>query len=284
MLMTEQPKQIALRRLARRVALAVALAVTAVPLLAQAQRKSPLADAPAIRKRFELRSTRLELGVGVGSTINQDFYHTVLIDLAARRSTSPTGSRSPGSAASPSRTSRTGFQSKVVGSLGDTTPTLAREPTPAEAAASMEKINDRARRAARVHAVHGQVLDVRQAVRRLRLLPVRRSRPAERQADQRGTNLRSGRADGSRPASIVLCGDSGIEVRRQLRRRLPHLLQPVARRSTSSCATSSPSSTRRAATSTAIRRPTPTIRPGPTRSCSAPTSSSTCPPSPSISQ
>ena len=61
-----------------RSALVVALALTVLPLAAQAQRKSPLADAPAIRKRFELRSTRLELGAGIGTTIGQDFYHTVL--------------------------------------------------------------------------------------------------------------------------------------------------------------------------------------------------------------
>jgi hypothetical protein len=41
-----------------RFALLVALATVSLPLAAQAQRKSPLADAPAIRKRFELRSTR----------------------------------------------------------------------------------------------------------------------------------------------------------------------------------------------------------------------------------
>ena len=39
--------------------LVVALSVFALPLAAQAQHKSPLADAPAIRKRLELRSTRL---------------------------------------------------------------------------------------------------------------------------------------------------------------------------------------------------------------------------------
>jgi outer membrane beta-barrel protein len=64
-----------------RFALLVALATVAAPLAAQAQRKSPLADAPAIRKRFELRSTRFELGAGAGTTINQDFYHTVMINF-----------------------------------------------------------------------------------------------------------------------------------------------------------------------------------------------------------
>ena len=48
---------------------------------AQAQRRSPLADAPAIRKRVELRETRLELGAAIGSTINQTFYHGVMANV-----------------------------------------------------------------------------------------------------------------------------------------------------------------------------------------------------------
>jgi outer membrane beta-barrel protein len=63
----------------RRLALLTGLLVTALPLAAQAQRRSPLADAPAIRKRLELRTTRLEVGVGFGSTMNQDFYHTMML-------------------------------------------------------------------------------------------------------------------------------------------------------------------------------------------------------------
>ncbi len=54
------------------------------PALAQAQeRKSPLADAPAIRRRLELRDKRFELGAGVGSTIGQDFYHAVIGSVRA---------------------------------------------------------------------------------------------------------------------------------------------------------------------------------------------------------
>jgi outer membrane beta-barrel protein len=64
-----------------RFALLIALATVSLPFAAQAQRKSPLADAPAIRKRFELRQTRFEASVGAGSTVNQDFFHTVLIDV-----------------------------------------------------------------------------------------------------------------------------------------------------------------------------------------------------------
>jgi outer membrane beta-barrel protein len=54
-----------------------------IPAVSQAaqERKSPLADAPAIRKRFELRDKRFELGVGVTSTIGQDFYNALMLNL-----------------------------------------------------------------------------------------------------------------------------------------------------------------------------------------------------------
>jgi outer membrane beta-barrel protein len=67
----------------RWLSLLIAVAVTVVPLAAQAQRKSPLADAPAVRKRFELRQTRLEFGAGFASTVNQDFYHSMLVNVKA---------------------------------------------------------------------------------------------------------------------------------------------------------------------------------------------------------
>lgn len=65
----------------KRLALLVAISISALPLVAHAQRKSPLADAPAIRKRLELRSGRLELGAGAGTTIGQDFYHSVFVNV-----------------------------------------------------------------------------------------------------------------------------------------------------------------------------------------------------------
>src|SRR4051795_1044426 len=61
-------------------ALAVAAGVAAPMTAAAQERKSPLADAPAIRKRVELRDKRFEIGVGAGSTIGQDFYHAVLVN------------------------------------------------------------------------------------------------------------------------------------------------------------------------------------------------------------
>src|SRR5262245_28238874 len=66
-------------------ALAVLLALTVgLPAVAAAQdskeRRSPLADAPAIRKRVELREHRFEAGAGFGTTIAQDFYHAVMVN------------------------------------------------------------------------------------------------------------------------------------------------------------------------------------------------------------
>jgi outer membrane beta-barrel protein len=43
------------------------------------ERKSPLADAPAVRHRHELRSLRFEIGPGVAATVGQDFYHAIMV-------------------------------------------------------------------------------------------------------------------------------------------------------------------------------------------------------------
>jgi outer membrane beta-barrel protein len=53
-----------------------------LPTAAQAEeeRKSPLADAPAVRRRHELRAQRFEIGVGAGATMGQDFYHGVMVN------------------------------------------------------------------------------------------------------------------------------------------------------------------------------------------------------------
>ena len=123
-------------------ALLIAAAVTAVPLAAQAQRKSPLADAPAIRKRFELRSTRLEVGAGLGTTVNQDFYHSILFNgkigfhITDWLSISLYG-------AVPIASVETTFQSDLVNSLssnGGQAGHPPSEPTKSEAKASAQKI------------------------------------------------------------------------------------------------------------------------------------------------
>lgn len=46
---------------------------------AEKERKSPLTDAPVIRRRLELRDKRFEAGVGMGVTIGQDFYNALLV-------------------------------------------------------------------------------------------------------------------------------------------------------------------------------------------------------------
>ena len=55
--------------------------IACLPAVARAEkeRKSPLTDAPAIRKRLELRDKRFEFGVGAGVSIGQDFYNALMI-------------------------------------------------------------------------------------------------------------------------------------------------------------------------------------------------------------
>jgi len=55
--------------------------IICLPAMARAEkeRKSPLTDAPVIRKRLELRDKRFEFGVGAGVSIGQDFYNALLV-------------------------------------------------------------------------------------------------------------------------------------------------------------------------------------------------------------
>jgi outer membrane beta-barrel protein len=124
-----------------RFALLIALATVSLPFAAQAQRKSPLADAPAIRKRFELRQTRFELGVGAGSTVNQDFYHTVLVNV--RLAFHVTDWLSIGGFADFGVAQvATGYENKLITSLDPSTPSnVNREPLRAGAAAGLQQIS-----------------------------------------------------------------------------------------------------------------------------------------------
>jgi outer membrane beta-barrel protein len=116
------------------------LAVALAPTAAHAQRKSPLEDAPAIRKRLELRDTRFEAGVGFGSTINQDFYHTFMLDVRLAFhvndwfSVAAVGGFAVDNMA-------TGFQQNIVNTLPAMQGPITREPTKALATASMSKID-----------------------------------------------------------------------------------------------------------------------------------------------
>jgi outer membrane beta-barrel protein len=126
----------------RWLSLLVALAVTAVPLAAQAQRKSPLADAPAIRKRYELRASRLEIGAGFGSTINQDFYHTLFLNLKLGFHLTDWLAIS-GFAGFGVANISTAFQNDLVNSLSTNAPAnQPQEPSKTDAVNSMQKINN----------------------------------------------------------------------------------------------------------------------------------------------
>jgi outer membrane beta-barrel protein len=121
--------------------LVAATLVVAAPLAAQAQRKSPLEDAPAIRKRVELRETRFEAGVGFGTTINQDFYHTMLVDLKLGFHLNDWLSISVMGGFGVANL-ETGFHERLDDTLvgPGMTPSVPREPTAATAQASMSKI------------------------------------------------------------------------------------------------------------------------------------------------
>jgi outer membrane beta-barrel protein len=124
----------------RWLSLLIALAVTAVPLAAQAQRKSPLADAPAIRKKYELRASRLEIGAGFGSTINQDFYHTVFFNLKLGFHLTDWLAIS-GFASFGVANINTTFHDDLVNTLSANAPSVISEPTKQDAVNSMQKIS-----------------------------------------------------------------------------------------------------------------------------------------------
>jgi outer membrane beta-barrel protein len=125
-------------RLACITALLAAMVVTALPQAAQAQRQSPLADAPAIRKRVELRERRGELGVGYGTTLGQDYYHTQFVTarlgfhLTDWLSIAAFGGFGVANVA-------TGYHEKLNETLAPETG-ITRAPTKAEAESSMSKI------------------------------------------------------------------------------------------------------------------------------------------------
>jgi outer membrane beta-barrel protein len=123
----------------KRLSFLVAISICALPLAAQAQRKSPLADAPAIRKRLELRTSRLELGAGAGTTINQDFYHSLFVDVKVGFHINDWFAIS-GVGAFALTNLDTGFKSSVVGSLPQSADPNNRAPTASAATGSMNKI------------------------------------------------------------------------------------------------------------------------------------------------
>jgi outer membrane beta-barrel protein len=123
----------------KRLAFLIAFSICALPLAAQAQRKSPLADAPAIRKRLELRASRLEIGAGAGTTVNQDFFHSVLINVKLGFHITDWLSLS-GFGGFAAANLDTGFKSNVFSSLHTDMPSVPREPTQDQAGSSLNKL------------------------------------------------------------------------------------------------------------------------------------------------
>jgi outer membrane beta-barrel protein len=114
--------------------------VAMAPRAAQAQRVSPLADAPAIRKRVELREKRFEAGVGFASTLGQDYYHSMFLDL--KLDIHLTDWLSIGAVGGFAVANmQTAYGEQLVNSLHAMNPPAPREPTKDGATASMQKIN-----------------------------------------------------------------------------------------------------------------------------------------------
>jgi len=117
---------------------AAAVLVTALPQVAHAQRRSPLADAPAIRKRLELRETRFEIGVGWTSTLGQDYFHSQLV--GGRLAFHITDWLAIGVLGGFGVTQlETAYHERLTGSLVPN-PNVPREPSATEAENSMEQV------------------------------------------------------------------------------------------------------------------------------------------------
>lgn len=120
------------------------LATVSRPAVAeQAERVSPLAGAPAIRHRVELRQTRFEIGAGIGAALNPDFYQPVLVNVRAAFHIADW--LSIGGVFSQNLTPdlKTGYTDKVTDRLPKTRSdgTPARQPTQSEALDTIAKVN-----------------------------------------------------------------------------------------------------------------------------------------------
>ena len=104
------------------------------------ERKSPLADAPAVRHRHELRSLRFEIGPGVTTTIGQDFYHAVMVGGKASFFLSDWLAISGMFGHNLTKDMKTSFHTRLEGALEGMRMPNDRAPTLAEAQRGMNKI------------------------------------------------------------------------------------------------------------------------------------------------
>ncbi len=124
---------------------AIALAVAVGwPLAARAEqeRKSPLADAPAVRRRVELREHRFEIGVGGGTTMGQDFYHAVMVNGRLGFHLTDWLALAGWGGINVTPNFKTSFHEKLDSALENVKPGADRTPTVDEATAGMNKIGE----------------------------------------------------------------------------------------------------------------------------------------------
>ena len=124
------------------------------------------------------RQTRFEFGAGAGSTVNQDFYHTVMINVRLAfhitdwLSLAGFGDFGVAQIA-------TGFQDKATDSLNDPTGSnVLREPTPTQAKASLQQISSILGAQLESTPFTGKFGMFGKLFAALRLLPLRRRRAA----------------------------------------------------------------------------------------------------------
>jgi outer membrane beta-barrel protein len=128
-------------------AFASSTASALVPAVVSAQelvdRKSPLAEAPAIRHRVELRDKRFETGVGIGSSVAAEFYNAVFLNLRLAFHVNDwlTLSGTFGQNLAPGY--KTGVTENLETSLKAVSPTdaAAKTPTAKQALGAMNKMN-----------------------------------------------------------------------------------------------------------------------------------------------
>jgi hypothetical protein len=129
----------------KRIVLSLTLALAA-PLLAGParaelpERKSPLADAPAVRHRTELRRLRFEIGPGVASTVGQDYYHAVMVGAKASLFLADWLAIGGMFGHNVSKDLKTSFHGRLESALAGMQDMKDRAPTVAEAQQGMNKI------------------------------------------------------------------------------------------------------------------------------------------------
>jgi outer membrane beta-barrel protein len=139
------------KKIALLIASVVASAAAAsVPATAQAQdRKSPLADAPAIRHRLELRDKRFEIGAGMGASIGQHYYHAILVNARLGFHLNDWLAIGAVGAFNLTPNLKTSFNERLLGVLSDSS--TDRTPTRQQALDGMNKIGQ-------VYAVQAEVV------------------------------------------------------------------------------------------------------------------------------